>query len=127
MIRKDLIYVAGPYSATKDFTIEENIARAEAVSIALIRNGFHVLTPHKNTSGYQIYEGDKLCYETWIAQDLNLLSRCDAIYVMKDSKCSNGVENEIKFAKENGILVIDGSQFPPEKFTLEIYNLKIKK
>lgn len=47
MIRKDLIYIAGPYSPTKDFTIKENIARVEAVSIALIRNGFHVLTPYK--------------------------------------------------------------------------------
>ena len=73
-----LIYVAGAYNGD----ITKNIAKAEQVSIDLIRNGWHVFTPHKNTAGYERYECDGVSKETWIVMDLNILSRCDAMYVM---------------------------------------------
>ena len=44
-----LIYVAGAYAGD----VSANIIKAERVSIALIRNGWHVFTPHKNTAGYE--------------------------------------------------------------------------
>ncbi len=115
MNSKILFYVAGPYSGN----VKENIEKAEAVSINLIRNGFHVITPHKNTAGYEKYEGDgKIKYETWLEMDLNLLSRCDALFVMANSDGSNGVKKEIEFALKRGMPIIYEKDHPPERFTL---------
>ena len=104
-----LLYVAGPYSGD----IEQNIKNAERVSINLIRSGFHVMTPHKNTSGYEQYEDEEITYQTWIDMDLNLLWRCDALYVMKNSEQSIGTQNEIEFALNNGIEIIYESDNSP--------------
>ena len=112
-----LLYVAGPYSGD----IEANIARAEAVSIGLIRNGFHVLTPHKNMAGYEQYEGDGIGYKTWLDMDLDLLRRCDALYVMLNSERSVGVQKELKFARRKRIPVIHEIEYPHSGFTLEMY------
>lgn len=110
-----MLYVAGAYSGN----VKENIEKAENASINLIRNGFHVITPHKNTAGYEKYEGDgKITYETWLEMDLNLLSRCDAIYVLSNSDSSNGVKKEIEFAIKYGMPVIYEKEYPPEQFTL---------
>lgn len=117
-----LLYVAGPYSGK----IEENIARAEEVSIGLIRNGFHVFTPHKNMAGYEKYEGDGIGYRTWMDMDLDFLSRCDALYVMANSDKSFGVQKEIKFAMKNGIPVIHEIKYPYSGFSLEVYLSLIK-
>ena len=114
---KKMLYVAGKYSGD----IKKNISNAEEISINLIRNGFHVLTPHKNTSGYEKYEGDGISYETWICMDLDLLSRCDAIYVMKNSSNSKGVQQEIEFATENAIPIIYETDHPTSVFTLKIF------
>lgn len=97
-----LLYVAGPYSGD----IKQNIKNAEQISINLIRSGFHVITPHKNTAGYEQYEDDEITYQTWIDLDLNILSRCDAIYVMKNSEHSIGTQKEIEFALHNRIEII---------------------
>ena len=118
-----LLYVAGPYTCN----VEQNIKNAERVSIELIKSGFHVLTPHKNTSGYEQYEdGDAINYQTWINLDLDLLSRCDAIYVMSNSENSNGVKKEIVFCEENNITIIHETEYPLDKFTLELYGSILK-
>lgn len=98
-----LIYVAGPYSGD----IAGNIKRAEKVSIRLIREGYDVITPHKNTAGYERYEDENVTYETWMNLSLNILSRCDAIFVMNGSKQSKGTQREIKFAKFHNIEIIN--------------------
>ncbi len=123
MIEK-LLYVAGAYSGN---TVQ-NIEDAEQVSINLVRNGFHVITPHKNTAGYEKYEGKGLDYETWIKMDLDLLSRCDAVYAMVSSTRSIGAMREIEFARQKGMLIIFESEHPSHTFTLETYTcIKIKR
>lgn len=108
-----LLYIAGPYNGNTD----ENIRRAEEVSVNLIRQGFHVMTPHKNTAGYEKYEDGNLTYETWLRMDLDILSRCDAVYVMVNSENSKGVKREVEFAQEMGIPVIHEADYPPGKLT----------
>ena len=112
-----LLYVAGPYSGD----IKANIARAEEVSIGLIRKGFHVFTPHKNMAGYEQYESDGIGYRTWLRMDLDLLRRCDAIYIMLNSERSVGVQEELKFARKKGIPVIHEIEHPYSGFTLKMY------
>lgn len=113
-----LLYVAGAYSGD----VESNIKIAEAVSINLISRGFHVITPHKNTSGYEKYEDENITYKTWIDMDLDILSRCDAIYVMQNSVNSNGVKKEIEHAKKLNIPIIYEKDYPCDSFSLSEYN-----
>lgn len=115
---KKLLYVAGAYSGNTT----ENIKKAEAISINLIRNGFYCITPHKNTSGYEKYEDENITYKTWIEMDLDILSRCDAIYVMQNSHNSNGVKKEIEHAKQLNIPIIYEKDYPCDSFTLSEYS-----
>lgn len=109
MNKKRLVYVIGAYSGD----VEGNIKKAEAVSIELICAGYHVFTPHKNTAEYEKYEGSMLnrfnplphviSKQTWMDLDLNILSRCDAIFIMESAKDSEGSQIEIAFAREHDI------------------------
>lgn len=101
-MKSALIYVIGAYSGD----VKKNIEEAEAVSIGLIRQGFGVITPHKNTAGYEKYEGNGITYDTWIRMDMDILSRCDAVYVMKNSINSNGVKKEIEHARSLKLPII---------------------
>lgn len=104
-----LLYVAGAY----DGDIDKNIARAELVSLNLIRNGFHVITPHKNTAGYEQYEdGASITRETWIDMDKAILERCDCIYVMKNWHTSKGTKIEIEHAGTQGVPIIYEDDIP---------------
>lgn len=99
-----LVYVAGPYRGDK----KENILNAERKSIELIRAGFAVITPHKNTSGYEKYEDNKkITRQTWLDMDLVILKRCDLLYVLKDSENSEGTQAEIAFAHKHNIPVVE--------------------
>ena len=99
---KKLVYVAGPYRGD----IKKNIKNAERKSVELIRQGYDVLTPHKNTAGYEKYEDKTLTHDTWLDLGLNLLSRCDVIYVMKNAESSKGTQLEIAFALLHNIQII---------------------
>ena len=95
-----LVYVIGAYSGSSK-TIRANIAKAEAASIMLVRAGFHIIIPHKDTAGYELYEDESITYDTSTAMNLDILSRCDAIYVLDSAKDSNGSQIEIGFAREH--------------------------
>ena len=97
-----LVYVAGPYNGD----IEGNIKNAEKKSIELIRAGFAVITPHKNSAGYEKYEDGEITDQTWIIMDLTILARCDILYVLKNSDSSRGVQKEIAFAYIHNIPII---------------------
>lgn len=110
-----LLYIAGAYAGnTKD-----NIQKAESISIDLIRNGFHVITPHKNTAGYEKYEDDSITIQTWLDMDFDIISRCDAIYVMSNFDNSDGTKKEIEFAKQINMLIIYEHDYPSSTFTPE--------
>ena len=99
---KKMVYVAGPYRGN----IKKNIENAERKSIELIRQGFDVLTPHKNTAGYEKYEDGEITDQTWLIMDLAILARCDILYVLKNSDSSRGVQKEIAFAYIHNIPII---------------------
>ena len=98
-----LIYVAGAYHADTPKGILDNINRAEKISITLIRNGWAVFTPHKNTAGYEKYEDDTITVSTWLNMDLEILSRCDVLFIIDNYHKSKGTAIEIKYAMNNNI------------------------
>jgi hypothetical protein len=101
---RTLVYVAGPYTDMHPAGIERNIKKAEEASIRLVRAGFDVITPHKNTAGYEKYAD--ITYEYWLDMCLNILARCDMLYVMKGSRLSRGVGMEVEFARKHNIGII---------------------
>ena len=121
-----LLYVAGPYSANETHTEQEHVDRAEEVSIQLIRAGFHVITPHKNTSGYEKYEDENINFETWIEMDFNILKRCDAVFLMNNWFRSEGARLEMSFAFANDIYVFMENLYPANEFDVETYHNVIK-
>jgi len=91
----DIIYVAGPYTSALPYEIDQHILNAEKVALALISWGFTVLTPHKNNSNYERYEGLlNLNNDYWVQSDLMILARCDAICMLPDWKKSGGAKVE---------------------------------
>ena len=106
-MKKIIVFVAGKYSGEEERCTE----KAEEVSVKLIRKGFAVITPHKNTQGYEKYEDDELGYEVWTRMYRVILERCDIIYVLSSWKDSKGTKIEIKHAIKCGIPVVceDGS------------------
>ena len=114
-----LLYVAGPYSANGIYTEQDHIYQAEQVSIQLIKQGFHVITPHKNTDGYEKYEDDKITFDTWIKMDINILKRCDGIYLFGDFEKSRGAMIELKYARKHTMPIFKERLFPLDIFTVE--------
>ena len=116
-----LIYVAGAYAGD----VASNITKAEQVSIALIRNGWHVFTPHKNTSGYEKYED--LTKSTWLDMDLNILSRCDAMYVMDNWRGSSGTMGEIAFAQRIRLPIFWEDDLLPDSVQMNVTDPALKR
>lgn len=114
--RKPLLYISGKYS---DGIIIKNIAAAEKVAVELMRKGFDVICPHKNTSGYEQYED--IPYEQFIEMDLNILERCDGIYMMSRWRESNGAKLELKHAKEIGMITVYENGCTNDNFTVEMF------
>lgn len=101
--RIPLVYVAAPYRANTEYQLERNIRVAEIAALEIWKRGAAVMCPHKNTAhfGGALGLGD----ETWLKGDLAMIKRCDALFVTGD--ISEGVRQEIEFAKNNDIPVFD--------------------
>ena len=112
-----LLYVTGPYSANETYTEHDHIYRAEQVCISLIRSHFHVISPHKNTAGYEKYEDDKITFDTWIGMDLNILKRCDGLYLFGDYEKSRRAMIELSYARKKNIPVFIDRLHPTDKLT----------
>src|SRR3990167_258199 len=90
-----VIYIAGPYRDSRgEFYVRQNIYEAEMAALRVWQMGGGALCPHKNSGGLG-GEGD-----------LELLRRCDAIYLITDWQSSAGVQAEKLFAEEIGIPVL---------------------
>lgn len=117
---KPIIYVSGKYGGD----IATNIKAAEAVTVQLMRNGFDVFCPHKNTAGFEQYTD--LTYDRFIEMDLNILERCDAIYMMQGWEDSNGAKIEKEYAEEIDLPVILADLHHHTTFTVNDYNILVK-
>jgi len=102
MDRMKVIYVAGPYRAKTEWGLVQNIRHAEQASIKLWREGWAVICPHKNTSflGGAVHDGDDGDSSIWLDGDLEILRRCDAIFMLNGWTNSEGARKEFELACE---------------------------
>jgi len=85
-----VIYVAGPFRGANHWEIAQNIRRAEALALEVWRLGAAAICPHSNTAHYQDAAPDDL----WMAGDLEILRRCDAVIMTPDWNRSSGATLE---------------------------------
>lgn len=97
-----VIYVAGPFRSKTSWGIHRNVLKAEEASLKLWKQGDIAICPHKMTEHYQGELPDKI----WLDGMLEILSRCDAIYMLRGWENSEGSRQELELAEELGLKVI---------------------
>lgn len=100
-MNKTVVYIAGPYRAKTEREVMLNIRRAESIALAVWQAGMVALCPHMNTAFF----GGACDDATWLAGDLELLRRCDAVLLVPGWEESSGTIAEIEFARQHGIPV----------------------
>lgn len=98
-----VVYIAGPFRGPSAWDIEENIRRAERLALEVWRAGYAALCPHTNARFFQGAAPD----EIWLAGDLELLRRCDAVLLTPDWQKSSGAHAEREEALRVGIPVFE--------------------
>lgn len=96
-----VVYVAGPFRGRTHWDIQQNVRRAEALSLEVARLGAMPLVPHKNTENFHGQLDDKF----WLDGTLELLRRCDALITVDGWRDSSGTAAEINEAMNRGIRV----------------------
>ena len=101
-MNKKLVYVAGAYRAATINGIFENIMTARQAAIELWNKGYVPICPHLN-SFLMDEEGTD---EMFLSGDLEILKRCDCIFMLANWQNSHGARAELRFARELGIEVM---------------------
>lgn len=97
-----LIYIAGKFRGPSSWDIECNIRAAETLALEVWRRGAAALCPHTNTRFFQNAAPDDL----WLAGDLVMLERCDALVTVENWQSSQGAIAEVAHARARGIPVL---------------------
>lgn len=107
-----IIYIAGPYRASTEWKIIENIRKAEELAIKVWQKGMVALCPHKNTAHF----GGLCPNEVWLEGGLACLRVCDAILMLPGWILSQGANLEHKEANRLGIpIYYDIRDIPRER------------
>lgn len=113
-----LIYTAGPYSSDDVKQHDAFIRHAREVSIKLWEKGHTVICPHLNT---QYFEVDcAATYEDYMRGDFTMISRCDAILMLRGWENSSGSVRELDYARHLGLFVYFEDQGLPDLYPTEI-------
>ena len=97
-----IIYIAGAYRNKTEWGLVENIRHAEREAIKLWQQGWVVICPHKNTAFF----GGTCPDNVWLEGDIEILKRCDAVYMLSNWQSSIGAKRELEVALENNKEII---------------------
>lgn len=96
-----VIYVAGAYRGGSMNKTFQNIMKARDVAQRLWYQGWAVICPHTNS--FFMDESNEGSPEIFLPGDLEILSRCDAIYMLKGWRDSEGATGELDLAQKLGL------------------------
>ena len=97
-----LAFLSGPYRADNTQGVSDNIEQAKEAAIKYWQLGYAVICPHLNTAHF-----DGLCPDdTWLEGDLEILSRCDVVVMIRGWQLSEGASYEHHKALEWGKEII---------------------
>lgn len=111
-----LIYVAGPFRGANSWEVENNIRRAETLSLEVWKLGAAAICPHTNTRFFNGAAPD----EVWLSGTLEMLRRCDAVILTDDWKRSSGACAEVAEAFKRGIPMFTKLSDLHEWLTLQV-------
>lgn len=94
-----VIYLAGKYRGSCPNEVYENIQHARREAFKLWQENWAVICPHMNTMFMDFKESG----EPFISGDLEILKRCDAIFMLSNWKDSEGAKKEFELAQELGL------------------------
>jgi hypothetical protein len=83
-----IIYTAGKYSGD----VDANIAVARVYAIKLWEAGHVVICPHLNTAHME--KDSKVAYQAFLIGDCEIISRCDAVFMLPGWQDSEGARRE---------------------------------
>ena len=97
-----LVFISGAYRNGGYAGVETNIQHARKEAVKLWQMGYAVICPHLNTAHF-----DGLCPDDiWLKGDLEILKRCDVIYMLNNWHNSQGAKAELELAQQKGLEVI---------------------
>lgn len=99
--RLPVIFISGPFRAPTPYGVEENCRRAEAAALEVWRAGAVAICVHAMCRHYSGAAPDSV----WLAGDLEILRRCDAVLLVEGWEASSGTRGEIEEAERLGIPV----------------------
>lgn len=91
-----MIYISGQITGRKDYQEKFNIAE-----LKLKLTGLEVINPAKLNDVLP-----ELTHEQYMTICMAELSLCDSIYMLKGYEKSKGAMQELKWAQENGLVII---------------------
>ena len=97
-----VIYVAGKYRGETEREVFDNIISARSAALKLWDEGWAVVCPHTNS----ILMGSRLGDAQFIKGDLEIIRRCDAIYMLLNWQLSQGARLELAEAERLSLDVI---------------------
>ena len=97
---KRLIFISGRYRAKTEEEKRANIWHALRVSVRLWELGFFVICPHLNTANFEFYTD--LDESVWLEGGLEMLSRCDCVFMLSNWRQSKGAVVEYNLACKLG-------------------------
>ena len=97
--RPRLVYIAGPYRGRDSWEVERNIFRARELGAEAASRGFMPVIPHANTAHFAGAD------EFWLEGTLELMRRCDEVWVLPDWTRSSGTRGEVAEALRLGLPV----------------------
>jgi hypothetical protein len=105
-----LIYVSGPYTSKDGIGIDANIQAAREIAIRCWEKGHAVICPHLNTAHFE--RDCTVDYKAYIAGDLNMVARCDALVMVDGWESSNGATIEADYAQKLSIPIYTADNIP---------------
>ena len=97
-----IAYIAGPYRAKTKLGVLINIIRARKAAKKYWQKGYAVICPHSNSALFDSVVPD----QHFLDGDIEILSKCDVIVMIKGWQKSSGARNELSFALENRLTII---------------------
>jgi len=91
--------ISGKYRGQSQWEVASNIEYARQAAGRLCRRGIFPITPHLNTAYFESLQPD----DFWLKGYLEILRRCDMVYVLANYRTSSGALAELAEAKRLGL------------------------
>lgn len=98
-----VVYIAGPFRGAHAWAVHQNIERAQAAAYRVWEAGMVALCPHNNTRHFDGTLTDQL----WLEGALELMRRCDVVFMVAGWERSAGARAERQRAAACGMQVFD--------------------